>query len=137
MCLSRSGRAQHQRLQARVEDERRDGVDELRLEQLDRRTSASSSRQELRVAQVDLLQVLVEPALGEEVAAAPASVLGQQRHLRELARQDGDCRALRASAVPAALEHVGATQALVRRRAAARSARASLGRARLALQHVP
>ena len=30
-------RAQHQRLQPRVEDERRDGVDELHLEQLDRR----------------------------------------------------------------------------------------------------
>ena len=37
MCLSRFVGAQHQRLQARVEHERRDRVDELRLEELDRR----------------------------------------------------------------------------------------------------
>ncbi len=69
MCLSRSGRLQHQRLQARVEDERRDGVDELRLEQLHRRDLGEQEAPRVAVAQVDLLQVLVEPAGGEEVSA--------------------------------------------------------------------
>ena len=64
------GRAQHQRLQPRVEDERRDGVDELRLEQLDRRHLGEQQAPRVALAQVDLLQVLVEPSLREEVALA-------------------------------------------------------------------
>ena len=68
MCLSRSGVLQHERLQARVEHERRDRVDELRLEQLDRRDLGEQQPPRVAVAQVDLLQVLVERALGEEIA---------------------------------------------------------------------
>ena len=63
-------RAQHQRLEARVEHERRDGVDELHLEQLDRRHLGEQQPPRVALAQVDLLQVLVEPALGEQVACA-------------------------------------------------------------------
>ena len=68
MCLSRCGGAQHQRLQARVEHERRDGVDELGLEQLDRRHLGEQEPPRVAVAEVDLLQILVEPPLGEEMA---------------------------------------------------------------------
>ena len=85
MCLSRSGRPQHQRLQARVEHERGDGVHELRLEQLDRRDLGEQQPPRVALAKVDLLQVLVEPALGEEVAL-PNEVVGGERCLRELGR---------------------------------------------------
>ena len=67
MCLSRSAVAQHQRLQPRVEHERRHGVDELRLEQLDGRDLGEQEPPRVPVAEVDLLQVLVEVALGEQV----------------------------------------------------------------------
>ena len=73
MCLSRFGGAQHQRLEARVEDERRDGVHELHFEQLDRRDFGQQQPPGVAPAQVDLLQVLVEPALaGTDRFCAPA-----------------------------------------------------------------
>ena len=102
MCLSRSGVAQQQRLQASVEDERRDGVDELRLEQLDRRDLGEQQPPGVALAQVDLLQVLVEPALGKEVAL-PTQILRQERDLRQLggARDADERRAAAAVRAPA------------------------------------
>ena len=73
------GRAQHQRLQARVQDERRDGVHELSLEQLDRRDLGQQEPPRVPLAKVDLLQVLVETALGKELALP--NVVWQQTHL--------------------------------------------------------
>ena len=90
MCLSRSGRAQHQRLQARVQHERRDRVHELCLEQLDRRDLVEEQTPRVPLAQVDLLQVLVEPALGEQILRA--EIVGQQRDLRQLGRRGDPVR---------------------------------------------
>jgi hypothetical protein len=76
MCLSRPpGGAQHQRLQAGVEHEGRDRVDQLHLEQLDRATSAGQAPA-VAPAQVDLLQVLVELAFGKDALRAQ-QVLGR------------------------------------------------------------
>ena len=64
-------RAQHQRLEARVEDERRDRVDQLHLEQLDRRHLGQQQPPRVALAQIDLLQILIEPPFGKELPAAP------------------------------------------------------------------
>ena len=48
-------RAEHERLQAGVEDERRDRVHELRLEQLDRRDLVEEEPPRVALAEVDLL----------------------------------------------------------------------------------
>ena len=80
------GRAQHQRLEPRVDDERRDGVDQLHLQQLHRRHLGQQQPPRVAAAQVHLLQVLVELPLREEVALRLALV-GQQRDLRQLRRR--------------------------------------------------
>ena len=134
MCLSAVGHAQHQRLEPRVEHERRDRVDELHLEQLHRRDLGEQQPPRVALAQVDLLQVLVEPALGEQVAAA-ASVLGEQRRLRELGRR-GDPGEPRERRRRVALEDVGAAQALVLAEQPPLVRRHPLGRRGLALHHV-
>ena len=76
------GRAPHQRLQAGVQHERRDGVDELRLEQLDGRHLVEQQAPRVALAQVDLLQILVELPFGEEILRT--EVVGQESHLRQL-----------------------------------------------------
>ena len=96
------GRAQQQRLEARVEHERRDRVHELGLEQLDRRHLVEQQPPGVAPAQVDLLQILVEAPLGEQVlprrrdpraGAAPARALPSAqpprsaRHCRRRARE--------------------------------------------------
>ena len=63
-------RAEHQRLEPRVEDERRDGVDQLHLQQLDRRHFRHQQPPRVALAQVHLLQILIEPAFGKEMRAA-------------------------------------------------------------------
>ena len=83
MCLSRSAVREHQRLQPGVEHERRHGVDELRLEQLDGRHLGEQEAPRVPVAEVDLLQVLVELALREQVALI-GRLLGEEAHLREV-----------------------------------------------------
>ena len=105
------GRAQHQRLQPRVEHERRDGVDELRLEQLDRSTprragAATSSGRAGR------------PAAGPGRAGPRGTgrpcrrgSSGRSAHLRQLGR--AACRTSTASRrveQAASLEHVVAAQ---------------------------
>ena len=85
MCLSRSAVAEHQRLQPGVEHERRHGVDELRLEQLDGRHLGEQEPPRVPVAEVDLLQVLVELPLGEQMALI-GRLLGEEAHLREIGR---------------------------------------------------
>ncbi len=113
------GRAQHERLEASVQHERCHRVDQLRLEQLHRRHLGQRQPPRVAVAQVDLLQVLVESPFGEQAPAArrPPRAAGG---LRQLGRV-GDDRAPRRAA-PAATspdsrpdgEHVGAAQAFVR-----------------------
>ena len=98
------GRAQHQRLEPGVEDERGDGVDELGLEQLDGRHLGERQPPGVPAAQVDLLQVLVEPAAGEEVAAV-LLLLGQQPDLRQL-RCGRQRRGRRGEGVGAGLEQL-------------------------------
>ena len=70
------GRAQHQRLEARVQDERRDGVHQLHLEQLDRRHLGQQQPPGVPLAQVDLLQILVEPALAGTASFCASSSSG-------------------------------------------------------------
>ena len=59
MCLWRAGSAQHERLQARVEDVRRDGVHELHFQQLWRFDFVHAQPPAVHLAQVDLLPVFV------------------------------------------------------------------------------
>ena len=86
-------RPQHQRLEARVDDERRDGVDELHFEQLHRRDLVHQQAPGIAPAQVDLLQILIEPSLRKQIALVRV-VFRQQRHLRQLrgVRQARDLR---------------------------------------------
>ena len=85
MCLSRSGVRSMSGLSRAVEHERRDGVDELGLEQLDRRHLGEREAPRVPAAEVDLLQVLVEPALREQVGLRLGSS-GEQRGLGQLGR---------------------------------------------------
>ena len=80
--LVRARRAHHERLEARVEDVRRDGVHELHFEQLGRFDLVHAQAPAVHLAQVDLLQILVETVRGEERLAA-AVVLVQVATLRE------------------------------------------------------
>ncbi len=66
MCLSRSGVAQHQRLQARVQDVRRDGVDQLHFEQLRRFDFVHPQPPAVHLPQVDLLTILVVAMRGKQ-----------------------------------------------------------------------
>ena len=52
-------------------------------------TSASSQSPRIASAQIDLLQILIEPALGEKIAIV-REFLRQQRNLRQLARHASD-----------------------------------------------
>jgi hypothetical protein len=76
------GVRQEQRLQARVQDERRDRVHELHLEELDRGHVGEQHAPRVAVAEVDLLQVLVEATLGEERllrGRSPRAAVGSAR----------------------------------------------------------
>ncbi len=73
-------RAQHERLQARVQHERRDRVHELDLEQLHRGHLGEEQAPRVPAAQIDLLQVLVEASQREQIALRP-QFLRQQRDL--------------------------------------------------------
>ena len=73
-------RAQHQGLEAGIDDERRDGIDQLHLQQFHRRHFRHQQPPRISSAQIDLLQILVEPAFGEQMLLAQ-NILGQQRHL--------------------------------------------------------
>ena len=79
--LVASGHAEHERLQPRVEDERRDGIDQLHFEQFDRRDLCKQETPGVSTAEIDLLQILVEPALGEEIFLR-GQLLRKQRDLR-------------------------------------------------------
>ena len=76
------GRPEHERLESCVQHERRDRVDQLGLEELDGRYLGEHQPPRVPVAQVDLLQVLVETALGEQVVLR-MRLARQQRALRE------------------------------------------------------
>jgi len=69
MCLSRSGVANIERLEPGVEEEGGHGVDELGFEEFNRRHLGQREAPGIAIAQVDLLQVLVEPAFWEKVGA--------------------------------------------------------------------
>ena len=140
MCLSRFGRAQHQRLQPRVEHERGDGVDELGLEELDGRHLGEQEPPRVAVAQVDLLQVLVEPPLGEQVPLV-GGLLREEPHLGELG---GGRRARAQHGEPGrlehgllALEHVVAAHAGVVAEQPLHLGRERVLGCELGLQHVP
>ena len=74
------GRPQHERLEPGVEHEGRDGVDELHFQQLNGRHFGHEEAPRIPVAQIDLLQVLVEPAHGTQRLLG-GEFLGQKRHL--------------------------------------------------------
>ena len=73
-------RAEHERLQTCVEDERGDRVDEMHFEQFHRRDLVQQQTPGVAAAQIDLLQVLIELTAREEIHLA-GRVLRQQRHL--------------------------------------------------------
>ena len=70
--------AHHERLEAGVEDEGGDGVDELGFEQFDGRDLGEHEAPGIALAQVDLLQVLVEAAFGKEMGLG-GEFFGQER----------------------------------------------------------
>ncbi|MNN80890.1 hypothetical protein D3C81_1976560 [compost metagenome] len=79
------GRGQHQRLQSRIDDEGSDGVDQLRFQQLHRRHFSHAQAPGIAVAQIHLLQVLIQATFREQMTLAKQFVR-QQRHLRQLCR---------------------------------------------------
>ena len=120
-------RAQHQRLQPRVDDERRDRVDQLHFQQLDRRHLGQQQPPGIAAAQIDLLQILIEPAFGKQIASAPASSSGSS----------GTCDSSAACVRPATSEIASALRraraplrAACDSRAALRTRRAACARAR-------
>ena len=76
MCLSPVRSRGHERLQLAAEDEGRHRVDQVHLEHLRRRHLGQGQPPGVARAQVDLLQVDVERALGEQVHAAGGVVVG-------------------------------------------------------------
>ena len=81
-CYVALRRGEHQRLEAGVEHERRHGVDQLDLEQLDRADLGERQSPRVPAAQIDLLQVLVETPFGEELRVGVV-ILRQERDLRK------------------------------------------------------
>ena len=119
------GRAQHQRLQARVQHERRDRVDELHLEQLDRRDLGEQQAPRVALAQVDLLQILVEPALRGRGRPARTRSSGSS----------GTCESSARAGAARRRQHL--ERAGPRTRRAAAHVRGIARRDGLALEHVP
>ena len=76
------GSAQHERLEPRVEQEGRDGVDELHLEELHRRHVRQQHAPGVALAQIDLLEILIEPAFRKQ-RRLRRHVVGEQRDLRQ------------------------------------------------------
>ena len=95
----------HQRFEPSVQDERRNCVHQLRLQQLHRGNLVQLQSPRISTTQVDLLQVLVELAGREQrVAVTRRPILGEQDRLRHFGRA-GDrrvtsrCRGIGRSAV--------------------------------------
>ena len=82
MCLSRSGVAQHQRLEPRVDDERRDRIDQLHFQQFHRRNFGQQQAPGIAAAQIHLLQILIEVA-GRKQLLPDTHFVWQERQLRE------------------------------------------------------
>ncbi len=91
-------RPHHERLQPGVEDERRHRVDQLHFQQLHRRHFGQQQPPRIAVAQIELLQILIEPALRKQVlliarslraAAAPATAPRIARAQRDVAARAG------------------------------------------------
>ncbi len=76
---------QHQRLQARVQHERGDGVHEVDLEELHRRDLGEREPPAVAIAEIDLLKVGIELPRGENAGAAAEVVLEEG----DLARLSG------------------------------------------------
>ena len=142
MCLSRSGRAQHQRLEPGVEDERRDGVDQLHLQQFHRRHFRHQQPPGIALPQIHLLQILIEPALREQMPSAPASSSGSSGTCDSSAEWARPAmlgsRRSNAAGVACRPRGAGGRRASPHScRAAARRRRHVVQRRRLARHHVP
>ena len=85
MCLSRSGTRSMSGLRPRVDNERRDGIDELHLQQFHRGHLGHEQPPGITLAQINLLQILVQFALGKQIFLR-RQFIRQQRHLRERRR---------------------------------------------------
>ena len=129
--LGPAGRAQHERLEPGIEDERRHRVHQVHLEQLDRGHVGHQHPPRVPLAQVQLLAVLVEPSLGERAAsrrharpaAAPPATAPPRWRCRRGWAGGGRTRPGR---------RARGSRARDARRASARSGRAGRGRARAA-----
>lgn len=76
-------RAQHGKIEARIQHEGRNGVEQMHLEKFDRWQLRHENPPRFGLAQIGLLHVLVELARGEELVAL-FPLLDQQRKLRQL-----------------------------------------------------
>jgi hypothetical protein len=88
--LSRSGVFSISGFSPGVEDERRHGVDQLHLEQLHGGHFGEQQPPRVAAAEIHLLQILIEAALGKEILLR-RELLRQQRHLGQ-ARRFGEPR---------------------------------------------
>ena len=79
------GRAQHERFQPRVQNERRNRVHQLHFQQFHGRHFRHGQPPRIALAQIHLLQILVKLALREE-RLLRREFLRQQRHLRKFRR---------------------------------------------------
>jgi hypothetical protein len=134
-------RPQHQRLEPGIEHEGRHRIDQVHLEQLHRGHLGQEQPPRVAVAQVHLLEILVELPLGEQRLLRLALV-GQQRDLRELggARQPGHvgkvARQRPADACARLGQQVIATESLVGTHHVADPGRQPVERSGLARHHV-
>ena len=78
--------SQHERLQARVENERRNRVDEVHFQQFDGRHFRQQQPPRVAFAQVDLLQIRIELPFRKQVLLS-RQLLGQQPDLRQFRRK--------------------------------------------------
>ena len=124
---------------ARVEDEWSDGIHELGLQQLDRRHFGEEQAPRIAIAQVHLLEILVELALRKEVRGI-GQILGQQPRLRKLRRMGQASRrrgiALRECWLSTG-EKIVAAQALVSSEESLRVFRQLIRRGFFSLKHMP
>ena len=85
MCLSRSGVRSINGFKPRIQNERRDGVDELHFQQFHGRHFGHEQPPGIALAQIHLLQILIELAFGKQTFLR-GEFFRQQRHLRQRRR---------------------------------------------------
>src|SRR5665213_1157582 len=78
--LVASGHAEHERLQTRIQEEGRDGVDDLHLEHLHGRHVCQQHPPRVRAAQIDLLKVRVQLARRKQIRTQKQFLRQERNH---------------------------------------------------------